>query len=211
MDIEFLVHDIYSGTRPQWKLANNFEEASKAFQLVLAQDRKAAGLDEVEVDEDEGPSGPPTDDENAEADADEDVGSEDGEADVSADTAPNTLKHTKQHVIEQDDEERSSVTSEDEAIVVTREEEEIDLEADADFEREFQKMMSESLESRKLERKPVFDVALPVRARARETTTSTDQAESNGPAPKMAFQVLTKRGNKQMVSFQSPPCGVTNA
>lgn len=66
-------------------------------------------------------------------------------------------------------------------------------------------MMSESLESRKLDRRPVFDVALPVRSRPREATITNDQGDGDSeapmPAPKMAFSVLTKKGNKQQVSF----------
>lgn len=45
MDIEFIVQDVYSLTRPQWKLATSLEEASKAFQLAIAQDQKNAGVD----------------------------------------------------------------------------------------------------------------------------------------------------------------------
>lgn len=44
MDIEFIVQDIYSLTRPQWKLASNLEEASRSFQLAVAQDQKNSGL-----------------------------------------------------------------------------------------------------------------------------------------------------------------------
>lgn len=191
MDIEFLVHDIYTGTRPQWKLASNLEEASKAFQLVLAQDRKAAGLDEPEVEEqDDESSGPPTEDEladaEAEGDADENAVSDDGEG-VDEDG--------------EDDERQSSDESDDEAIIVTRQEEEFDPEWDAEFEREYAKMMAESSESRKLDRRPVFDVALPVRPRLREPATAAEQTDGGAEAapPKMAFAVLTKKGNKQQV------------
>lgn len=193
MDIEFLVHDIYTGTRPQWKLASNFEEASKAFQLVLAQDRKAAGLEEPEIEDDE-TSGPPTEDEmadgDAEGDADDNLASDDGEG-LDED--------------DEDDEQQSSDESDDEAIIVTRQQEEFDPELDADFEREYAKMMSDSLESRKVERRPVFDVALPVRARIRDPAVGTDQADGGAEpvaAPKMAFSVLTKRGNKQQVRLE---------
>lgn len=199
MDIEFLVHDIYKDTRPQWKLASNFEEASKAFQLVLAQDRKAAGLEEPEPeDQDDEPSGPSTEDELGDADADDDVddsgASDDGEG--------------AEDDVDDDAQQSSSEESDDEAIIVTRQEEEFDPEWDADFEREYAKMMSESLESRKLERRPVFDVALPVRPRAREPVASNEQgdgeaeASAPAPAPKMAFSVLTKKGNKQQVSLE---------
>lgn len=195
MDIEFLVHDIYSGTRPQWKLASNLEEASKAFQLVLAQDRKAAGLEEPEAepeDQDDELSAQSSGDELGDADGDDDgdesAGSEDGDG-VDDD-------------VDDMEQESSSEESDDEAIVVTRPEEEIDPEEDADFEREYAKMMAESLESRKLERRPMFDVALPVRSRARESNGGGDlgDAGTEAPTPKMAFSVLTKKGNKQQVS-----------
>jgi regulator of nonsense transcripts 2 len=52
MDIEFIVQDVFALTRPQWKLASNLEEASRAFQLAMAQDQKTAGLDKtVELDD----------------------------------------------------------------------------------------------------------------------------------------------------------------
>ena len=64
-------------------------------------------------------------------------------------------------------------------------------------------MMAESLESRKFERKPLFDVPLPMRRKDREVATNTDSTseEPAGPAPSstMAFSLLTKRGNRQQV------------
>jgi regulator of nonsense transcripts 2 len=94
--------------------------------------------------------------------------------------------------------------SEEEAIVVTRQEEELDPEAEAEFEREYAKMMAESLESRKFERKPLFDVPLPMRRKDREVTTPIDSASEEPPTTAtsntMAFSLLTKRGNRQQVS-----------
>lgn len=92
--------------------------------------------------------------------------------------------------------------SEDEAIVVTRQQEQIDPEAEAEFEREYAKMMAESLESRKFERKPLFDVPLPVRGKSKESATAADSGDTGVPAPSstMAFSLLTKKGNRQQVS-----------
>jgi regulator of nonsense transcripts 2 len=44
MDIEFIVQDIFSLTRPQWRLASNLDEASRSFQLAVAADQKNSGL-----------------------------------------------------------------------------------------------------------------------------------------------------------------------
>lgn len=103
--------------------------------------------------------------------------------------------------------------SEEEAIVVTRQEEEIDPEDEADFEREYAKMMAESLESRKFERKPLFDVALPVRPKTREASTATETGEGEPSAATgtMAFALLTKRGNRQQVCLNPVNLFVRNS
>ena len=94
-----------------------------------------------------------------------------------------------------------------EDIVVTRYEEERDPEAEAEFDREFAKMMSESLDSRKFDRKPIFDVPLPMRRAQRETTTAADDSGNEGGtstppnANTMAFSLMTKKGNKQQACF----------
>lgn len=80
----------------------------------------------------------------------------------------------------------------------------VDPEDQADFEREYAKMMTESLESRKFERKQVFDVPLPVRPKARELLSGTDASKNeSNEAPSsgntMAFSLLTKKGNRQQV------------
>jgi len=70
-------------------------------------------------------------------------------------------------------------------------------------------MMAESLESRKFERKPMFDVPLPMRRKERDAATSAEfgledsrpaVAAATPPPPStntMAFSLLTKRGNRQ--------------
>lgn len=60
-------------------------------------------------------------------------------------------------------------------------------------------MMSESLESRKFERKQLFDVPLPVRSKNREAATEAG-GEEPVPGNTMAFALLTKRGNRQQAS-----------
>lgn len=90
---------------------------------------------------------------------------------------------------------------EEEQIVVTRLEDERDPEADAEFDRELAKLMSESAESRKFERKPVFDVPLPMR-RAREAAVNAEDSGNEAPvAPVLTsntvkFSLLSKRGNR---------------
>jgi regulator of nonsense transcripts 2 len=106
------------------------------------------------------------------------------------------LTESKQDVEEDSD---SESTFDEEAIVVTRQEEEVDPEDEADFEREYAKMMAESLESRKFERKQLFDVPLPVRAKTREATSTEGGEGESPPGHTMAFSLLTKKGNRQQV------------
>lgn len=98
-------------------------------------------------------------------------------------------------------EHASTGTDSDEDIVVHRQEEQRDPEADAEFDRELAKMMAEGLESRKFDRKAVFDVPLPIKRHlSREPTMESEVGEQTSSTPgKMAFSLLTKRGNRQQV------------
>jgi regulator of nonsense transcripts 2 len=80
MDIEFIVQDLFALIRPQWKFASNFEEASRAFQLAMAQDQKTAGIDKTVESEEVDSDGMSEDGiETGDAEADVDAGA--GEAD----------------------------------------------------------------------------------------------------------------------------------
>ena len=223
MDIEFIVQDVFALTRPQWKLASNLEEASRAFQLAMAQDQKTAGIDRAVEPEDADSDGLSEDGIGmGDAEADVEVGAGDAEAeeesesedevvDVSSlkDNAspPDLLMSKQADSIGEAATSAPGSESEEEAIVVTRQEEEVDPEDEADFEREYAKMMAESLESRKHERKATFDVPLPMRRKEAIFSSDSwvDESASSNTAPSgtMAFSLLTKRGNRQQVSLQS--------
>ena len=65
--------------------------------------------------------------------------------------------------------------------------------------------MAESMESRKFERKALFDVPLPMRRSARDTpgaveeTVPVEQPAEPQSQNTMAFSLMTKRGNRQQV------------
>jgi regulator of nonsense transcripts 2 len=85
---------------------------------------------------------------------------------------------------------------------VTRQEEELDPEAEADFDQAFEKIMVESLDSRKFERRALFDVPLPMRRGQRETSTIPEEAVDSGAEAlpnTMSFALMTKKGNRQQV------------
>ena len=94
--------------------------------------------------------------------------------------------------------------SEEEKIVVTRQEEERDPEAEAEFDRELAKLTAESLDSRKFDRKPMFDVPLPIKKNERSGNPTVLAKEAQPTTlstlpDTMAFRLLTKRGNRQQV------------
>ena len=87
MDVDFLVQDTYSVTRPQWKLVTDLEEATKIFGEAVAQNYKTQDTERAaEPEEDDADSS--SSDEGLEEDvipeAEEDQESSDeAEADVS--------------------------------------------------------------------------------------------------------------------------------
>ncbi|KAF4340345.1 regulator of nonsense transcripts 2 [Fusarium beomiforme] len=182
MDIEFLVQDTFALTRPQWKLATSLDEAVKSFQLAVAQDQKSAGVDKG-IDVDDATSDASSDDDNADND-------EDGD-----DNDDSASEEEEAEDVEEDSDAES--TFDEEAIVVTRQEEEVDPEDEADFEREYAKMMAESLES--------------LRSKNRETTSAEGGEGESPPGHTMAFSLLTKKGNRQQTRTVELPSDSTFA
>ncbi len=139
MDIEFIVHDLFALTRPQWKLASNIEEASRAFQLAMAQDQKTSGIDKIIENEDPDSDGA-SDDGDIEAENETEVDlpepevdddSESDGADVSLANEPYPAFTKSLYKLDTNGDNATSAhgtDSEDEAIIVTREEEQIDPE-----------------------------------------------------------------------------------
>lgn len=76
---------------------------------------------------------------------------------------------------------------------------------EAEFDREYEKMMAESMDSRRFERKTVFDIPLPMKRPLRENMPSDSSPEPVPaelvPPSTMAFSLMTKKGNKQQVSI----------
>ena len=85
---------------------------------------------------------------------------------------------------------------------MTRQEKEFDPEAEADFDQAFERMMTESMDSLKFERRALFDVPLPMRRGQREASTVPEDIAETGtqtPPNTMSFALMTKRGNRQQV------------
>ncbi|KAL1984619.1 hypothetical protein VTN96DRAFT_8841 [Rasamsonia emersonii] len=188
MDVEFLVQDTYSLLRPQWKIASNLEEAARLFSEAIAQNYNLQdGEKAAEPEEDEVES-MLSDDGNAEEGLEEDMVPEIDEQQSSTEDAEASGTNAEQD---------GDSDSEEEQIFVARQEEERDPEAEAEFDRAFHELMAESLESRRFERKTLFDVPLPMRPSRRDAAGTEDNAGENKSSNTMAFSLMTKKGNKQ--------------
>lgn len=212
MDTDFLVQDTFYKLRPQWKLLTNLEEAGKAFADVVKLNYQNASGAYVE-DEAEEDSG--SEDENDETSLRVNKDEIDKSSGEEADEPTNGVESPE---VATDDE----VEEEEEHIIVTRPEDERDPELDADFDRELAKLMAESVESRKFERKTMFDVPLPMRRRADGTANGTlpdenlADASNNDSLPvstpsTMKFSLLSKKGNRQQTRSIDLPADSTFA
>jgi len=197
MEIDFLIQDTLTVVRPQWKLITDLDEAAKAFAEAVQTKYKqeASGRTAEEGDD-------------ADSSSDEDaLGEEENAAEVEAhDSSGEEGEEVADEQSDNDEADQSS--SEEEHIVVVREEEKLDPEAEAEFDRDFAAMMSESLDSRKNERQNRFDLPLPVRRAQRPIAEIIDEGNTSGneaaPPPSMntmAFQLMTKKGNRQQVAI----------
>ena len=209
MDVDFLVQDTYSVTRPQWKIATDLQEATILFSEAVAQNYKTQDSGKpMEPEEDDAESS--SSDEGLEEDAIPDV-DEEQESSDEADVSYHHLDGLYIFVLMREQasgpnaEQNGDSESEDEQIFVARQEEERDPEAEAEFDRELEKMMADSVDSRRFERKTVFDVPLPMK-RSREASAAEPPASEGSPAPTntMAFSLMTKKGNKQQVCRLAP-------
>ncbi|KAH2990786.1 hypothetical protein KXW58_001854 [Aspergillus fumigatus] len=184
MDVEFLIQDTFAMARPQWKLMTDLQEATRLFSEAVAQNYKTSDSERpVEPDEDDAESS--SSDDGLEDDAIPEAEEEQESSDEAEVSGPNAEQDTDSE-------------SEDEQIFVTRQEEERDPEVEAEFDREFEKMMAESMESRRFERKAVFDIPLPMRRAGREASAGDGVTEAPPERTNtMAFSLMTKKGNKQ--------------
>ena len=211
MDVEFLVQDMFALVRPKWTIAANLEEAINALGAAAAQNREflgisaetAAEVSEGAISDVSSKDGTDDDDDGEDGDDDDDNDDDgDGDDDGDADEEMMANEEDKQDVEEGPavDEYGYDDASDDEGRIGN--EAQIDPEEAAEFDRELAKMMNEGLDMRKRDRKPIFDLALPVRPKTRSSGhlpsgASPSGADEQNAAGIMAFSLLTRKGNRQ--------------
>ncbi|KAF9958268.1 hypothetical protein BGZ65_001564, partial [Modicella reniformis] len=178
LEIEYMIEDTFSELRPKLRRFQTYEEALAAVEALhgpLGSNNQSNMVhnDDSESEESEGDED--GDDDNQ--DDDDDDSSEEDDEGLEEDEEMDVLRQP-------DDEEQ--------AVVLTNQHKPVE-EVDEDFEREYLKMMAESMESRKFERKhQTLDVAIPI---VRSADRREEPVLSN--PDHVAFTLLTKKGNKQ--------------
>lgn len=82
-------------------------------------------------------------------------------------------------------------------FTVIRPEEQRDPEEEADFDREFAKMMAESMDTRRADKRPIQEISLPSRRPQQESNAEGNGRLDDGTTTK--FALLSKKGNKAQV------------
>ncbi|CAG8561233.1 3829_t:CDS:10, partial [Paraglomus brasilianum] len=188
-DIDFMFTDTLEMLRPNMTMCKTYEEAAEQVDIKLLQNQKVLQSTEDATKSQEDNAEDSEASSESEEDDDEDVQEDELERDVIEDEGSDT-------------ESVSEVTAEgeeEEEVVVHTNRPNQSVSDEEEFEREFSKMMTESIESRKYERKPaMLDVAIPMHLkRGNDKTLDTDSS--------VAFTLLTKKGNKQQLKTMEVP------
>ncbi|KAG2176033.1 hypothetical protein INT44_000512 [Umbelopsis vinacea] len=188
MDVEFMVMDTLELLRPNLKLATIYEDANEAVDQMLLEQLKTVQGGDVKLQED----------------GFEDSGPESSSSDEGEDDDVMEDKEDEIGDVSDEDSLAGPTMDEDEDVVMLKKREE-QVEEDEEFEKEFSRMMSESVESRKFEKKTaMLDVPIPMHLRGgqdrRTFAASNEQADGN-----MSFTLLTKKGNRQQAKLMEVP------
>ncbi|KAF9145512.1 hypothetical protein BGX30_008510 [Mortierella sp. GBA39] len=185
LEIEYMIEDTFTELRPKLRRFQTYEEAYAAVEALhgpLGGNDLNANLQNDDSDSEDSEGDDDGDDDQQEDDDDD---SEDDEDGLDDDEEVHAMR-------QMDDEEQ--------AVVLTNQHKPVEA-VDEDFEREYLKMMTESLESRKFERKHLtLDVAIPV---LRSADRREEPVLSN--PDHVAFTLLTKKGNKQQLKTVGLP------
>jgi regulator of nonsense transcripts 2 len=206
MDIDFIVQDTFLLLRPQWKLVTDLPEATHAFSEAIAVNYKQQNQEKAVEQEEEAEESPSDDDMERELlpDIEDEVSSGNDHEVIAVSFVVVPAKLTFEQENTEEPPQLITSESEEEQIYVTRREEEVDPEAEADFDQAFEKLMAESLDSRKFERRALFDMPLPMKRGQRESGTISEEVADSGvqtPPNTMSFALMTKKGNRQQVRF----------
>lgn len=185
MDVKFEIQDLFEKLRPNAKIHESLEEAAEALNEIVARHVQPTGAQENAADASDGTS------EKSDDEQDDQHGPIDEEEPEEDDKQEEIeVLSTKSIVNFQADNGGQPDEEEDQEVVLLNRS--VEPEVDEEFNREFARMMSEALESRKGPSKPTFDVEPPA-VRSRMQLSVNPPVDPN----RVQFAVLSRR-NKQV-------------
>ncbi|KAF9970593.1 hypothetical protein BGZ73_006690 [Actinomortierella ambigua] len=208
LEVEFMIEDTLTELRPKMKRLASYEEALAAVETLVGpagaggSSSGAGGVLSTAVIDGQADVGDDSDSEDEDVDDDGD-GDDDNLIDDGEESTEEDEGDQEDDLLDGEDEEGSEDEDEEEeqAVVMTNHHKEQEP-IDEDFEREYLKMMTESLDSRKFERKHgTLDVTIPV-VRAADRREEAGRFENPDSVP---FMLLTKKGNKQQIKTVALP------
>ncbi|KAI8063219.1 armadillo-type protein [Gongronella butleri] len=204
MDVDFMISDTLEALRPQMRLFTTYEEANAEVDVILLEQLKSVQGTDDKMQEDG----------FEDSDAFESSSDEDDEDNVLARVEGRGDSGDDASVAAEADEE------EDEVVVLKRQEQQR-KEEDDEFEKEFSKMISDSIDSRKHEKKTtMLDVPIPMNLRGaqdrrreqqQQQQAAQQQDSASEPNGTMTFTLLTKKGNRQQTKLMEVPSDSTLA
>lgn len=154
MDVDFMITDTLEQLRPQLNIVSSYEEANEAVDRMLLEQLKSV----------QGADGKLQEDGFEDSEASE--SSSDEEDEENALINNNNNEDDEEINSDNNNNETASGGDEDDVVVLKNKKDQLSREDEEDFEREFSKMMSDSVESRKFEKKAaMLDVPIPMNLR----------------------------------------------
>ncbi|KAI9278600.1 armadillo-type protein [Phascolomyces articulosus] len=193
MDVDFMVSDTLEMLRPQMQIFTSYEESNEAVDRMLLEQLKSVQGADGKVQED-----------GFEESEEESTSDEADDDDPLEDTAD---KDEEEEDISEEIMQEGEVGDDEDVVVLkTKQEQQVSKEEDEEFEREFSRMMNESMESRKFEKKSaVLDVPIPMNLRGAQDRRTATAQEKDHNQDKMSFTLLTKKGNRQQTRTMEVP------
>ncbi|EMR08831.1 hypothetical protein PNEG_02618 [Pneumocystis murina B123] len=185
MDVEFILQDTMRLIRPNLRLISSLEEAAKGIDEIIAKYIKSYDIQTNSHDID--------DSTDTESFNDDDVpifDDQEGEILEKEDDLADNIKNESSHI------------NEDDEIIMFRRER--NKKEEEEFDIEFSKIVSESLEARKFDRKGIFDLPLPIK-RQNFHMNCNEVETSNVSNNNITFALLVKRGNRPMTHMVDIP------
>ncbi|KAF1806437.1 armadillo-type protein [Mucor lusitanicus] len=193
MDVDFMITDTLEMLRPQLQILTSYEEANEAVDRMLLEQLKTVQST--------------TDGKALLEDGFEESELSDSSMSGGEDDEDDLLPQDRQ---QEDDDLDATISNQDEedqdVVVLKNKKEQLSREEEEEFEREFSKMMSDSIDSRKFEKKAaMLDVPIPMNLRGSQDRRTIAQGTNKPETGKMAFTLLTKKGNRQQTKIMEVP------